>query len=224
MFLFAWPRSLNIKSTWDPCFTYQYCSIIIEIYSYIFVAVVFFFISLCPNNGSCVISFAVLTKYSMCNLWYLWIIVKFYFIWIGLFIFRHIVRCDCWCANVRNSIRHATPIMPLIMTQIHSQEMSEVFQISYFDMETTFKSFVHVIFLSSFSLSRARGCLIPRNSQVFVTNVPTKVPLFWLYLYTLCFAIPETIRSTKLVGQHLVHLISCYYVLFDPRTEAFVIK
>lgn len=90
----------------------------------------------------------------MCNIF--WNIVKFYFIWIGLFIFRHIVWCDCWCANVRNSIRHATPIMPLIMTQIHSQEMSEVFQISYFDMESTFKSFVHVIFCLLF-LSFARA-------------------------------------------------------------------
>lgn len=58
----------------------------------------------------------------------------FFLIWIGLFMFRHRSARLLMCK--RAQFHHA-----MAMTQIYSQEMSEVFQFSYFDMEDTFSSF-----------------------------------------------------------------------------------
>lgn len=109
----------------------------------------------------------------------------------------------------------------IAMTQIYSQEMSEVFQFSYFDMEDTFSSFgtvAHYFFCFIVGLSDSLKQWIFRdkcaNEGLFVSYERRKKHLH--------FAIPDTIRfDWPSVGwSAFIRLISCYYVLFDPRTKA----
>lgn len=72
-------------------------------------------------------------------------------------------------------------------------------------------------------------CLILWNSEFFVTNVPTKVYLFLLNekknTCTSRYQIRFGSIDRALVGwSAFIRLISCYYVLFDPRTKALLSK
>lgn len=128
-----------------------------------------------------------------------------------MFIFRHRSARLLMCK--RAQFHHA-----IAMTQIYSQEMSEVFQFSYFDMEDTFSSFgtvAHYFFFVSLL-----DCLILWNSEFFVTNVPTKVYLFLMNeeknTCTSRYQIRFGSIDRALVGQRLFvwyHATMCYLTL-----------
>lgn len=142
----------------------------------------------------------------------------FFLIWKGLFMFRHRSARLLMCK--RAQFHHA-----IAMTQIYSQEMSEVFQFSYFDMEDTFSSFgtvAHYFFLFHcwtvwfFETVSFSWQMCKRRFICFC----------WTKKKHLHFAIPDTIRfDWPSVGwSAFIRLISWYYVLFDPRTKALLSK